>query len=387
MCGLCLPHCPTYLKTRNESESPRGRISLMRALAGGELALTEQLQGHLESCLLCRACEVKCPSKVNYASIMDATRIAIAQQQPAPPKPSSLEKLATDNTLRRKLNRLLWLADKSGLRAAGRGLGITRAMGLERLEQLAPPTPLTRSWHSYYPASAEKRADVALFTGCFSDLFDQQTLSASILMLNRLGYGVHVPATQTCCGALHYHKGDSTQAAELARQNHQAFAELEIEAIISTASGCGSHLQEHNPSGHPIQEISQFLASAHWPEHIQFKPLTKRIAVHDPCSLRNTLKAASFPYQLLHKIPQLKIVPLPGNERCCGGAGSYMLDHPAMADNLRQDKLDALTATEADILVTSNIGCALHLMSGLRSEHRKTVVRHPVTLLAEQLSN
>ncbi len=387
MCGLCLPHCPTYLKSRNESESPRGRISLMRALASGELALTETLQGHLESCLLCRACETKCPSKVNYAAIMDATRIAIADKQTGKTKPTLLEKLASDKTQRRKINRLLWLADKSGLRAAGRGLGITRAMGLERLEQLAPPIRLTRQWRSYYPATIDKRADVALFSGCFSDLFDQQTLAASITLLNRLGYGVHIPAGQNCCGALHYHKGDSGQAATLTRQNRDAFTDLDIEAIITTASGCASHLNEHDQSGHPVREICQFLATTAWPDDIVFKPLPKRVAVHEPCSLRNSLKAAHHPYQLLKKIPQLEIIPLPGNEQCCGAAGSYMVDHPQMADTLKRDKTDAFTETGAEVIITTNIGCALHLSSGLHSTDQASRICHPSVLLSQQLTH
>ncbi len=384
MCGLCLPHCPTYLKTQNESESPRGRLSLMRALATGELALTEKLQGHLESCLLCRACEAKCPSKVNYAAIMDATRITMARSQTNETTPTLLETLTRDKTKRRHINRLLWLADKSGLRAAGRGLGITQTLGLARLEQLAPPVRLTKPWRSYYPATIDKRADVALFTGCFSDMFDQQTLEASITLLNRLGYGVHIPTEQNCCGALHYHKGDASSAEELARQNRNAFADLEIEAIISTASGCTNHLQEHGPTA---RDINEFLATTPWPDDIQFKPFAKRVAVHDPCSLRNTLKAAHAPYQLLKKIPQLEIIPLAGNERCCGAAGSYMIDHPQMADRLREDKVKVFADTQAELLLTANIGCALHLASGLRLAGLPDSVWHPATLLAKQLSN
>jgi len=361
----------------------------MKALANGQLPLTDKLQGHIDNCLMCRACEAKCPSKVNYGQIMDATRIAIAAKKPkVSTQKISLDELATNKKRRKRDATVFWLLDKSGLRAIGRAFGITKAMGLARLDQLAPKFKRVHDWQSYYPAKQSKLGDVALFTGCFTDLFDQQTLDASIKVLNHLGYGVHVPEQQTCCGALHYHKGDKAQAHSLARQNNHAFANLDIQAIISTASGCGSHLKDYqqlSDDGQTISlkvtDVSEFLMGLDWPTDLNIKPLAKRIAVHEPCSLRNSLKAAQFPYELLQKIPKLEVIPLPGNERCCGSAGSYMLDHPEMADSLKQDKLDAFNQLDANLLATSNIGCSMHIGSGLKS----TRTLHPITLLAEQL--
>lgn len=391
MCGLCLPHCPTYIKTQNEAESPRGRISLMKALANGDLSLTPKLQQHLDNCLLCRACESKCPSGVNYGPLMDATRTALAP--PATTKTAfvSLDELATDRKHRQRLSRGLALLEASGLRALGRSLGITKLLGVDRLEQLAPKMQALHPWQSYYPAQREKRGDVALFTGCFTELFDQQTLDAAIKALTYLGYGVHVPASQTCCGALHWHKGDGDQARWLAEQNRAAFADLNIRAVISTASGCGAHLGEYgrvlNNENLSLQvcDINRFLNEIEWPENIKLQPLALRAAVHDPCSLTNVLKGAQHPYQLLAKIPQLEITPLSGNNRCCGAAGSYMLDHPQMADSLRDDKIKALLEIKPVLLVTSNIGCAMHLAAGARQAGLKLEVVHPVMLLARQI--
>ncbi len=338
---------------------------------------------------MCRACEAKCPSKVNYGQIMDATRIAIATKKPKLSTHTPLlNELATNKQRRKRDATVYWLLDKSGLRTIGRAFGITKAMGLARLDQLAPKFKRLHDWQPYYPTKHAKLGDVALFTGCFTDLFDQQTLDASIKVLNRLGYGVHVPEQQTCCGALHYHKGDDTQAQKLAQQNNHAFANLDIQAIISTASGCGSHLKDYQQLSRDgqnihlkVTDVSEFLMGLDWPVDIDIKPLTKRIAVHEPCSLRNSLKATQYPYELLRKIPELEVIPLPGNERCCGSAGSYMLDHPEMADDLKQDKLKAFKPLGADLLATTNIGCSMHIGSGLKS----TRSLHPVTLLAEQL--
>jgi glycolate oxidase iron-sulfur subunit len=65
-CGLCLEACPTYVVTRAEMDSPRGRIYLMKALAEGTLELDSDAVRHLDLCLECRGCETACPSGVHY---------------------------------------------------------------------------------------------------------------------------------------------------------------------------------------------------------------------------------------------------------------------------------------------------------------------------------
>lgn len=390
MCGLCLPHCPTYKKSQNEAESPRGRISLIAALATGRLEPDAKLRGHLESCLLCRACEAKCPSGVRFGEIMDGARTALAEEYPPAGQRISLDALATNKERQRREATLLWLADKTGLRSLGRSLGITKALGLERFEQLAPSINRPHDWQEHYPASGDHRGDVALFTGCFGDMFDQTTLESAIIVLNACGYGVYVPQKQSCCGALHQHKGDAAQARALAEQNLAAFGALNIEAVISCATGCGSHLNEYERiAGKSIKscDINTFLAGIEWPEEVRLKPLPKQIAVHESCTLRNLLKQERSVYSTLQRIPEAQIIPLPGNEQCCGAAGSYMIDHPQMADALRQDKLDAIAATKPGILVSANIGCALHIAAGLRQSGIELELLHPVTLLARQLES
>ena len=165
MCGLCLPHCPTYKKTQDEAESPRGRISLILALANQQLEPDAQLRSHLDNCLLCRTCESVCPSGVQFGEIMDGARKALQNDRPSVKQAIDISQLALDKKQQRRQAQLLWAADKTGLRRLGRGLGITKAMGMDRFEQLAPSIDRPHNWPNYIPAKGETQGDVALFTG------------------------------------------------------------------------------------------------------------------------------------------------------------------------------------------------------------------------------
>jgi glycolate oxidase iron-sulfur subunit len=274
---------------------------------------------------------------------------------------------------------------------------------------------MARSWQRIYPSIGEHRGDVGLFLGCVARLTYATTIKAAVVVLNRLGYTVHVPGQQTCCGALHQHGGELEIAQSLARQNIRAFEELtteltaqglKLQAIISTASGCGAQLAEYEHFSLPalsskaagfsgkVMDINAFLAIAKGWDDIKLKPLPYKIAVHEPCSLRNVLRGGTHPYKLLARIPEAQVVPLPGNNQCCGAAGTYFADQPEMAQVLLHDKLAALNASDARYLATSNIGCAMHIGGALREAGTGPGLKaglgievvHPVTLLARQMS-
>jgi glycolate oxidase iron-sulfur subunit len=392
-CGMCLPHCPTYHLTRDESESPRGRIALIQGLTGGQLAYSDKLSTHLENCLKCRACERVCPSLVPYGELIDGALTHIEREVTTPPALRlRLLNLITQRKYLRTLAMLLRVYQRSGLRALLRGSGLLKVLGLARHDNLLPSLPAMHTWQNYYPAQNTPRGDVALFTGCIADAFDQATSRAALQVLTQLGYGVHVPPAQRCCGALHLHNQQPEQATALAQENLAAFGALDVQAIISTASGCGATLKEYaalNPGvdgfTRKVVDISTFIASIPWPENVTLKPLKAHVAVHDPCSLTHVLRQHEQPYALLRKIPDIELVSLPDRARCCGAAGSYMLTHPTRADTLRDEKLANIEQLGTRMLVTSNIGCALHLAAGLREKNLSIEVMHPITLLARQV--
>ncbi len=389
LCGLCLPHCPTYGITHNEAESPRGRVSLIQALAKGELAPDGALQHHLGNCLVCRACEDACPAEVPYGRLIDAARAELHRRGVRDPwRERAMNAYAERRDLRRLIYAGLHILQRPEVKKRLQPwlpMAWRRPFDLGRHE---PRLPLVFDQSAREETSGKA---VYLFTGCAGEVFDRETLISARRILEALGYRVITPSRQTCCGALHLHAGERSQAKKLASANLAAF-DQNI-PILATSSACAVTLSEYDQLlgdqaasfGHRAQEISTFLAAAKWAESLSFSALSRRAVMHTPCTQLRVLHSPEAPAKLLSRIPDLTLIDLPGNDRCCGAAGSYMLDHPQMAKSLRTPKLDAIASLNPDFLVTTNIGCTLHLAQGLGERGMNTEVLHPLTLLARQL--
>ena len=400
-CGLCLPHCPTYGLLHDESESPRGRLSLMLALAKGELPLSDKLELHLARCLDCRACEKVCPSYVSYGLTLDSARALIEAARepsasPAARSVSILQWLVEKPGRVRILGKILRLYRLSGLQWLLRTSRLLKLFGFAELEANLTSLPTPKAAAEIYPTQSKSKGKVTIFTGCLTQITDQQTLISAIRLLNRLGYEVHVPPDQGCCGALHLHSGLPEKTAELMDQNIKALTG-DTGPILCAASGCTATLSEYakyresdksaERFSSRVTDLNQFLAGLAWSSDIAFRPLNKRIAVHDPCTLTNVLRQEDKPYALLARIPGAEIIPLPDNSLCCGAAGTYHLTQTRIARQLRAPKIDHLRRLAPDILVTSNSGCAMYLAAGIREAGLAIEVMHPVVLLERQIQN
>lgn len=390
-CGLCLPHCPTYTKTQNENESPRGRIALIQAWSGHHLDTTEKLIEHIDNCLLCRSCEKVCPALVPYGRLIDNFRGQLYAENHSTLAVTLLKKVSHNKTINRLTQSSLRLYQKTGLQKMARLIRLPRLFGLDKIDRLLPDVNQGGAPHltlkQHYAASVKAKGTVGLFTGCMGALLDQETVDAAIKVLTAAGFNVSLPERQTCCGALDCHDGDVETAGQLAKINCNAFADPGLEAIVTIASGCGSHLQEYKQSkfAHNVVDISQFLTQSGCNLSEQLMPLAVSVCLHSPCSLKNIMREEKGALKLLLQLPGINITALPETLQCCGSAGSYMLKHPKMAQALLDDLLEAALEARPDYLLSSNIGCALHIAAGLRERGIEMEVIHPIVLIARQL--
>ncbi|MFU8787959.1 MAG: (Fe-S)-binding protein [Methylobacter sp.] len=388
-CGLCLPHCPTYNKTQNENESPRGRIALIQAWAGGHLAASKKLLEHVDNCLLCRACERVCPAVVPYGRLVNDFRECMAAERSSTLAVSLLKTVSHNKTAGRLAHSGLKFYQTTRLQKTARLLRLPHLLRLANVERLLPDYRERQTLAAYYPATDTAKGSVGLFIGCMGTLLDYETVASAIKVLTAVGFNVAIPASQGCCGALALHDGDTETARRLAAANCSAFADNSLDAIISIASGCGSQLQEYQQAGFAgkVIDISQFLTESADDFSTRLSPLAASVCLHTPCSLKNVMREEQGALNLVQQIPGLKLMPLPASVQCCGSAGSYMLDHPHMAKALLGDLLDVALAKLPEYLLSSNIGCALHIAAGLRERGVRLEVLHPVVLIARQLTH
>ena len=405
-CGMCLPTCPTYDATKNEQHSPRGRISLMRAIADGHLAPTRAFGEEMSYCLGCLACETACPAGVDYTRLLETAR-ADGERAGALDNPVrrivrwlTLNFLFTHPHGLRFVGRLLRLYQASGAQSLFRALGLVRLLP-GRLRELEPMTPKILAKYSpqlirpVETPQEKPRYRVALLTGCIQDLAfsDINRDTADVLLAN--GCEVVTPPVQPCCGSLHAHNGDPETAAELARRMIDLFDPASFDAIISNAAGCGSHLKGYGRLlvGDPVyarraQEWDRKVKDIHeWLVEIGFRvpkgEIRERVTYHEACHLCHGQKITKPPREILRSIPGLELVELPESTWCCGSAGVYNLTQPETAKALQKRKVGHILSTRAAVVATSNPGCHLQILNGLTRAGVRSKIIQPISLLAK----
>ncbi len=372
-CGLCLKECPTYAVTRNETDSPRGRVMLMQALASAKLAADQTLTMHLERCLHCGRCERACPSNVPYTQMIDDAKALLRRQQALPPLPRWLDYPVRHTWAMKFLGWCVWLWQYSHKQKAARKLRLLgRNTRLAALESMLPQTLPRRRYRA--SGNADK-GEVSLFAGCVGRLSEGPTLAAARCLIRASGFAVKTPSRQACCGALYQHNGDTETAQQCMRKNFAAFGH---DTIVSVATGCGAHWQQ---AGARHCDIHDFLLQQ---DGLTFAPLDATVALHTPCTACAALEQADAPLRLLRQIPRLKVTALPDKTGCCGAGGAHVLKSLETGEMLIREKVADLRASGARMLLTSNTGCAMHFRRALRAQDTDIPVMHPIVLLCQQ---
>jgi glycolate oxidase iron-sulfur subunit len=407
-CGFCLPVCPTYILWKEEMDSPRGRIYLMKMAAEGDAAINQTWVSHFDACLGCMACMTACPSGVDYGKLIEATRAQIERRYTR----SSSEKgfrrfLFSTFTHPERLSLLalpLRLYQQSGLQALVRRIGIPKLLPkrLRAMETLLPRVPASEKVPELIPAQGERRRRVGLMLGCVQRVFFPQVNAATARVLAAEGCEVVAPAAQPCCGALLVHTGEEEQAIQLARRTIDLFEKAKVDTIIMNAAGCGSTVKDYgyllrdDPEyaerakafSAKCRDILEFLAELE--PRAPLSPLSTsaskgakpiRVAYHDACHLQHAQRVRSQPRAVLGRIPNLEILEIPEAAVCCGSAGIYNLVQPETAAELGDRKAAHVTSVDPDMVVSSNPGCLLQLQSSLARAGRDVAVHHGIELV------
>lgn len=402
-CGFCNATCPTYQLLGNELDGPRGRIYLIKQMLEGE-PVTQKTQLHLDRCLSCRNCETTCPSGVTYHALLDIGRAELARRivRPAP------ERLLREGLRRVIPNPAVFRA----LLETGQAMRpfLPAALGRKIPKRSARPNAGTES----RPASRHPRK-MLMLEGCVQPALSPDTNAAAARVLDRLGISIVNARQAGCCGATDYHLDAQEAGLARARRNIDAWwpaIEAGAEAIVQTASGCGAfvkeygHLLRHDPryasKAQRVSELTRDLVEvlANEPlDRLQADQLQtglpagalpklpaalpdqarRKIAFHCPCTLQHAQKLGGAVESVLQRLG-FDLAAVPDAHLCCGSAGTYSITQPALAERLRNNRLDALESGKPEMIVTANIGCQTHLNGAGR-----TPVRHWIELVEASL--
>jgi glycolate oxidase iron-sulfur subunit len=385
-CGLCLPTCPTYNLTGRERSSPRGRIRLIKAVAEGDLELTDGFIEEMNFCLDCQACETACPAGVKYGSLVEAARNQIAVQGKDSFTATIVKKIFLKNVLSNKAQlkfvaKLLRFYQQSGLERLVTGSGLLRLVSpkLAKLQQLSPRIDKQFFDETHpeiiYP-EGKIRYRVGFLSGCIMNVAFSQINDDTVQVLLHNDCQIIIPKDQGCCGSMQAHNGDFETARALARKNIDIFMRHDFDYLVINSAGCGALMKEY---GHYLKDdpayaeraeafskkvldLTEFLAMIDW--KIPDQPFEHRVAYHDACHLAHAQKVTVQPRTLLGQIPGVTPVELPESSWCCGSAGTYNMTHYDDSMKILQRKMENVRASRAEYVVASNPGCLAQMEYG-----------------------
>ena len=376
-CGFCTATCPTYVLLGDELDSPRGRIYLMKQMLESGQKPTPEVVKHIDRCLSCLSCMTTCPSGVHYGHLVDHGR-AYIEQHFRRPWQDRLARWLIEHTIPYPFLFRLSLIGA----ALARPLAGILPEKLRPMLTLAPhsvpgPSPINRP--QVFPAEGERRARVALLTGCAQHELAPEINEATVRLLTRHGVEVVIPKGMGCCGALTHHMGREKSGLAFARNNIDVWTrELGtggLDAIVINASGCGTTIKDY---GHMFREdrayaekaarisalakdVSEFMAT------IGLEPATADsdlvVAYHSACSLQHGQRITTHPKQLLARAG-FTVKDIPEGHLCCGSAGTYNMLQPGLARQLRDRKVANIERIRPDVIAAGNIGCMTQIASG-----------------------
>ena len=386
-CGFCTATCPTFLLRSDELDSPRGRIYLIKDMLEKDRPAPPVLVHHVDRCLSCLSCMTTCPSGVHYMHLVDIARERIEQTYRRPADDRWLRAFLAwmlPHPMRFRLGLFVAMMIRpfaGRVQAAlpsGRFAERIGAMLTMTPRSLPAPSPVDRP--QTFPAQGNKRARVALMTGCAQRILNPAINEASIRLLTHHGCEVVIVKGMGCCGALTHHMGRTHDSHIEAAANIRAWIkeadQAGLDAVIINTSGCGTTIKDYgfmfrnNPElAEPAQRISalayditEFISKLGLDPTAQ-APEALSVTYHSACSMQHGQNIHEQPTNLLRQAG-FTVRTIPESHICCGSAGTYNLLQPRLADALRIRKLAQIRSTDPDVIASGNIGCMIQIGNG-----------------------
>lgn len=397
-CGVCQEVCPTYKVSGNETKVARGRNRLIRLALEEQLDLDNEpeIEEFINECLLCKSCEVNCPSSVPTPQIITDIRRYYTGTKGLPlMKKIMYRGIFSHNQRISLVRRFTRVYQKSGIKWLVKQSGIFK--GTDELVPEMPRKSVREQLKTILKSVKKPTGKVAYFLGCSINNFFSNIGISTIKVLQENNIELIVPEVN-CCGAPHKSAGDEEEFIRLAKNNLAKLSNLNVEKIIVDCATCGSILKEYTDVfknddkykmlaaeiAGKIQDVSSFLIETGYK-----KPkgqIAAKVTYHDPCHAIRYLKIQDAPRKILEDIPGVELAEMKEADMCCGGAGSYGIFFPKTSRNILARKIKNFQETKATILATSCPACTMQLSFGMKLYDIQGKVKHPVELLWEAYS-
>ena len=369
-CGLCLATCPTYRLTLNETDSPRARVAILRAMREGLIERpTDHTAAQYFRCLLCGACTFACPSGVTVDRILELTRGEMAELGLLPqPLVALNRRVAEHHNISGEPNE-------------------SRLMWAENLPE--PPSGLDK-----------ERAEVVYFVGCVSALFPRsyRVAQSFVGILERAGvdYGL-LGEQEWCCGYPMAINGELEEARETIRHNVEAVRAMGAKTVVTTCPSC-FHFWKHTypvalgeELGFEVVHSTEFLADLLEEGRLPLREdLPEQVVTyHDPCDLGRKGEVFDAPRRILAAIPGVTLVEMEENREgahCCGGGGNLESFNPEMSRAIAARRIHQAAETGARMVLSACQQCERTLFNAARAERVRVRVKDITEIVLDALA-
>lgn len=398
-CGVCQAHCPAYLAEKREGAVARGKIALAAALLDGEAGLEKRLQQDISMCLMCGSCVSKCPNKVPTGEIVGAIRRQITEDQGLSLVGKGISTLLKSKPLMKTLSKGGALLSPLVLKKVPENSGLRLRFPSPVMKGRTVPEIAYRNLFDRVPEFVKGLPDrpvVGFFAGCSITYAYPEIGEKMIAILKGMGYSVFLPRGQKCCGIPALSSGNGMLVEELAENNVNAFADREVQYIVTACASCNGGLGEYYRTmeggfgdfTERVVDFSVFLKNEglfgrlaemdKWNDR-------KKVTYHDPCHLKSQ-GITQQPRELLKALPNVDFIEMEHAASCCGLGGTFSVYHYETSKRIGAKKIPGLRESGASLIATGCPGCIMQLQDIINHADMQVRAVHILDLLAEALS-